>query len=208
MSEINAAPKTQSIRALLLAGIIPVIVFTVVEEYYGTTWGLLCGMVFGVGEIIYEKVKNGKVEAMTWGGNALLLVLGGVSLLTTDGIWFKLQPALLEAVMAVILIGSVLLGKPFLLLMAQKQKALPPPESPATPLIIAAYKGLTFRIGLFFLAHTVLAVWAALHWSTRNWALLKGVGFTASLFAYIFIEAILLRRRIRKSLLPQAAQPT
>ena len=197
MPEINASHKSQKLRALILAGIIPVIVFTVVEEYYGTTWGLLCGMVFGAGEIIYEKVHLGKVEAMTWGGNALLLILGGVSLLTTDGIWFKLQPAVLEAVMAALLIGSVVIGKPLLILMAKKQGALPPVASPAYPLILSSYKGLTLRIGLFFLAHTGLAVWAALHWSTRAWALLKGVGFTTSLFVYVFAEALLLRRRIK-----------
>jgi len=187
-------------RSLLLAGIIPVILFTVVEEYYGTKWGLLCGMVFGGGEILYEKVKHGKVEAMTWGGNALLLVLGGVSLLTTDGIWFKLQPAVLEGVMAALLIGSVVVGKPFLQLMAEKQRLMPPAESPLHSRILAAYRGLTLRIGVFFLLHMGLAIWAALYWSTRAWALLKGVGFTGSLFVYVFAEAVILRRSIKVSL--------
>lgn len=197
MSEINTAPKAQNMRSLILAGIIPVVVFTVVEEYYGTTWGLICGMVFGVGEILYEKTKLGKVEVMTWGGNALLLILGAVSLMTTDGIWFKLQPAILEAVMAALLIGSVAIGKPFMILMAEKQKLFPPKESPLFSDFVSAYRGLTLRIGFFFLAHAVLAVWAALHWSTRAWALLKGVGFTASLFLYVFAEGLVLRKRIK-----------
>ena len=61
---------------------------------------------------------------MTWGGNGLLLVLGGVSLFTQEGIWFKLQPSLMEAAMALALWVSVLLGKPILTAALRKQMAV------------------------------------------------------------------------------------
>src|SRR3954470_12476797 len=101
-----------NVRALLIAAILPVIAFSVIEDRFGTLWGLVAGMGFGVGEIAYEWIKQRKVDAFTWAGNGMLLVLGGVSLVTNEGIWFKLQPAIIEAVTAVAFCGSVLLKKP------------------------------------------------------------------------------------------------
>jgi intracellular septation protein len=182
---------------LLLGGVLPVVIFTVVEEVYGTWWGLIAGMVFGVGEILWEKISQKRVDPITWIGNGLILVLGGVSLFTKEGVWFKLQPAILETAMALLLIGSVLIGKPFLVLMANKQKLFDRVPEPVKPFLKDAFKGFTFRLGIFFLLHAALATWAALHWSTRAWAILKGVGFTLTLVAYMFAEMVVLRRSLR-----------
>ena len=46
---LESPPQASPLRALLLGGLLPVIAFTVIEEVYGTLWGLIAGMVFGVG---------------------------------------------------------------------------------------------------------------------------------------------------------------
>lgn len=191
-------PKASGLRAALLGGLIPVLVFTFVEEYYGTLWGLIAGMVFGVGELIWEKVKQGKIDKITWLGNGLILVLGGVSLFTQEGVWFKLQPSILESVMGVLCVGSVLLGKPFLTAMATKQGTLRHAPESVRPLLEAQFKGLTLRFGIFFLLHAALAAYAAFYWSTRAWMILKGVGFTVSLLVYGLIEVLFMRRRMAR----------
>jgi intracellular septation protein len=197
MSNQMVSGQTRSVRALLLGGVIPVVLFTVVEEVYGTWWGLVAGMVFGVGEILYEKIKQGRVDPITWIGNGLILVLGAVSLFTKEGVWFKLQPAILEVAMGLLLLGSVIAGHPFLTLMAQKQNMFDRIPAAAQPVVRQSFSGFTARLGIFFLAHAVLATWAALHWSTRAWALLKGVGFTVTLIAYMLIEMFYLKRKLK-----------
>ena len=187
------------VRSLLLAGILPVVAFSLIEDHYGTLWGLVAGMVFGVGEIIYEAVTLYKVDPMTWGGNGLLLVLGAISLISHDGLWFKLQPAMIEAFMAVALVGSVLVNRPLMLAMAKKQGI--PPES--QKILAPAFRGMTLRMGLFFAFHAVLATWAALKWSTTAWAWLKGAGFTGSMIAYSALEAVWLRRGAKLRLAQQ-----
>jgi intracellular septation protein len=112
--------------------------------------------------------------------------MGGVSLLTQEGIWFKLQPSLLEAGMAVFLLGSWAFKKPLLVTMAKKQE-LP-------PVLEDRFAGITVRLGIFFLLHAVLAAYAAYFWSTRAWALLKGVGLTLSMLLYLGIEVVNIRR--------------
>lgn len=191
------------LQSFLLGGIIPVVAFTVIEDRYGIVWGLVAGMVFGLGEIIYEWVTQRRVDPMTLGGNGLILVLGGVSLVTQEGVWFKLQPSLIEAAMAAALWVSVALGKPLLVSVLRKQLALQtgplapgaaPPE--VAPVLQRALGGMTLRVGLFFAAHAALAAWAALHWSTQAWAMLKGVGFTVSMIVYMVVESLVLRYRV------------
>ncbi len=197
---IPSNPKN-SIRSLFLGGILPLIVFTLIEEKFGTYWGLIAGMFFGIGEVIYEKITQKKVATFTWVGNGLLLAMGAISIFTNEGIWFKLQPALIEIFMAALLIGSSLWNRPFLLMVAKKQNTLAQIPEALRPILEKQFSGFNFRMGLFFLAHTILAVWVALYGSTRAWALLKGVGLTVSLIIYMGIEILFLRAKMKKEAL-------
>lgn len=185
----NAKSKALS---LFFGGILPVIAFTVIEEKYGTMAGLVAGMIFGFSEIVYELIKHRKVSGLTWFGNGLLLGMGAISLWTNEGIWFKLQPAIMEAAFALALWGSWLIKRPLLRWMMQQQgQSLP-------SVIDQRLSGMTFRLGCFFALHAGLAVWAAYDWSTTNWALLKGVGLTVSMIVYMMFEAFAIRRMVQK----------
>lgn len=187
------SPKTKGQQAALsffFGGLLPLIAFTIIEEKYGIVAGLFAGMGFGLGEIIFEWVKHRRVSTMTWSGNGILLLLGGVSLISSEGIWFKLQPALMEGAFAIALWFSCLLRKPLLVVMAEKQGQKFPEE------VKQKLFGVTWRTGLFFAIHAGLATWAAIDWSTTNWALLKGVGLTISFVVYLVLEVFYLRHAL------------
>lgn len=186
-----AAPKQQAL-ALIFGGLLPVIAFTVIEDQYGVVAGLLAGMFFGLGEVIYELLKHRKVSAMTWAGNGLLILLGGISLISDDGIWFKLQPALFEFAFGAVLLGSSLMKKPFLLMMLEKQN----PNLPEA--VKDKFKGVNLRTSFFFFFHAILATYAAFYWSTWAWAFLKGVGLMGSFVVYLAAEIIFIRRSLQK----------
>lgn len=182
-----AVPKKPSAKMLLVGGLLPVVAFTLVEEFYGTTGGLIAGIVFGAGEMIYEYVKQGRVQKITIGANLLVVVLGALSLLEGDGVWFKMQPAIMLVVFALFMIGSSVLKKPFLVAMAKKQ-------NPALPeMAERLLTGMNFRLGFVFVAMAALSVYAALHWSTAAWATLKGVGTPVLLVIYMVIEVFIVR---------------
>lgn len=191
MNQIAPSKKAAAL-SLFFGGVLPVVAFTIIEDQYGPVWGTIAGMFFGVGEIIFEKWKYNQVSKMTWIGNAMILILGGISIVSQDGIWFKLQPALFEGAFVLILWGSLFTNKPLLAVMAEKQ------GTKIEPAIYPLLKGMTFRLGLFFAFHTVLATWAALKWSTTSWALLKGIGLMGSFFIYLIAEIIWIRLRIKK----------
>lgn len=184
-------PKKQAL-SLFFGGLLPIIAFTVIEEKYGPAAGLVAGLIFGGGEIIYELVRYKKVSLPTWIGNGLLLFLGAISLFFNDGIWFKLQPAIMEFGMFVFLLASWVLKKPFLTIMIEKQNQ-------QFPEILKPFlSGITLRMGIFFLLHAILATHAAFNWSTEAWAYLKGLGLTISMIAYMVIEMLLLKKRVQK----------
>lgn len=197
---LSNSTKSQGL-ALLFAGILPVVAFTIIEEKYGVEWGTVAGMTFGLGELLYEKIFLQKISFITWVGNGLILGLGGISILAKDGIWFKMQPALLEFFMGLLLIGSWWMKKAFLLEMSLKQ-------NPQLPDGLRSFlEALTLRFGIFFLAQSALATWAAFWWSTEAWAFLKGAGVTLSMIAYMLIEFLILRFKITKQQRP-GANPT
>lgn len=186
-------PNTKmSMKTFFLGGLLPVILFTLIEDNYGTYWGVIAALIYGIGEVCYEYFQTKKVSQITLFSNGLILILGLISLISEDGIWFKLQPAILEIVMSFILWGSVLLKKPLLLVLAQQQKINFP------EVLINEFKGLTSRLGFFFFIHSLIATWAAFKWTTTQWALLKGVGLTVSLILYMLVELIFIRKKLNK----------
>lgn len=187
---MKPANGKQAALSLFFGGLVPVIAFTIIEEKYGVVYGLIAGMIFGGAEIIYELIRHRKVATMTWIGNGLLLGLGGISLISTEGLWFKLQPAIMEALFALAMWGSCLIKKPLLVFLAEKQGQQLP------QLVKNKLVGVTWRTGLFFALHAALAAWAAIDWSTTNWALLKGIGVTVSFIIYLGAEVFYLRKTI------------
>lgn len=172
---------------LLFGGILPVIAFAIVEDKYGVIWGTIAGMVFGVGEVVYEKLKLGKVNNITWFSNALILVLGGISLISQDGLWFKLQPAILLLTFGAIVIASSVMGKPLLVAMALKQNPDMRPEA------IPFMTRLNLRFGILFIVMGAISTHAALYWSVEAWAFLKSIGVTLIMIAYLAGEFIYAR---------------
>lgn len=175
--------------SFIFGGLLPIVAFTVIEELYGPIWGTIVAMIFGLGELAYEKIKLKKISKLTLFSNLLIFILGGVSIFFQEGIWFKLQPAILEVFMAFFLWGTTFSKTPFLAEMAFKQ-------NPNLPLAMRPFlEGVNWRLGIFFFIQSLLAVWAAFAWSTTAWAFLKGIGLTVSMILYMVIEMLIYKKR-------------
>lgn len=181
-----------SARALFLGGVLPVIAFALAEEWYGTIGGLIAGIVFGAGELTYEFIRYKKIQGVTIAGNALVIVLGGLSLIEGNAVLFKLQPAILVFAFAAFLLVSSAIGRPLLVEMSKKQNPGAPEE------LHKKLAGMNTRIGLCLIAIGLVSVHAAFYWSTAAWAFLKGIGAPLILFAYMAVEIVILRRRARR----------
>lgn len=103
------------------------------------TWFLVAGSAVGVavGLIVEKRLA---LLPLLVGGFAL--VFGLLTLLTGDGLWVKLKVTILNASLAVALLGGLVMGK-------QPLRAL---LGTVIPINDRAWRTLTFRYGLFFLA--------------------------------------------------------
>ncbi|MCS6624609.1 septation protein IspZ [Roseibacterium beibuensis] len=108
------------------------------DALVNATWFLVAGSAVGVavGLIVEKRLA---LLPLIVGGFAL--VFGLLTLLTGDGLWVKLKVTILNASLAVALIGGMLMGK-------QPLKAL---LGTVIPINDRAWRILTFRYGLFFL---------------------------------------------------------
>lgn len=176
-------------RNQLLLSLLPVIIFTVIDSVYGTVAGVIAGVVFGVGEVAWEYFKLKKVQAITIGSNALVVVLGALSLYEDSGAFFKLQPAILVFVLAAIMLGTSWLKKPMMAEMMRKQR----PDLP--PVVYDRLAGLNFRMGLVLVAIALVGVHAAFRWSTAWWATYKAVGAPIMICIYALGDIAFMRWR-------------
>ncbi|MDO9588822.1 MAG: septation protein IspZ [Brevundimonas sp.] len=109
------------------------------EALVNATWFLVAGSAVGVaiGLIVEKRLA---VLPLLVGGFAL--VFGLLTLFTGDGLWVKLKVTILNTCLAIALLGGLWLGK-------QPLRAL---LGTVIPINDRAWRVLTFRYGLFFLA--------------------------------------------------------
>jgi len=171
----------------ILLMLVPLVLFTVVEEWGGLTWALVLSVIYAIGEVGWELWRFRRISKLTLFSNLMVVGLSFVSYLTQDGLWFKLQPAILEIIFAIILIGSYLLKKPLLISMMKSQ------GHEVNEIMLQFFNGLTFRMGLFFIAQSILAVYASLYWSTEVWAFLKSIGLFVMMIGYMVLEVLIFK---------------
>ncbi|MCC6277973.1 MAG: hypothetical protein IT289_08675 [Oligoflexia bacterium] len=163
-----------------LMGLFPLVVFWVVEEQFGTAWGLGAAMAWALGELVFGYWKFKKVDRLTLVVAAIVVVSGGVSLLTQEGIFFKLSPVLSELVMIPLFFMKGASGEPLLLEMSEKMRSKKAPEVKSQEQLIKMrriYALMARQMIAVILIHCAVMTWAAFYSTTSVWIFWKGIGF-------------------------------
>ena len=87
----------------LLPGFIPLFVFILADEIWGTQVGIAVAVGVGVIELIITGIKERRLEKFVLIDTALLVVLSLISILLDNDIFFKLKPALIELILCAVL---------------------------------------------------------------------------------------------------------
>ena len=177
----------------LLPGLAPVLVFVLAEAIYGEFVGLVIGIAVGIGEFLYSLVRNHKADPFVAADTVLLAAAGALSLLLKDEIFYKMKPAVVEAVMGIGL-GSLLLLPPSVM------KGYISSQIRGVQISDAALPGmkrsLTAMVAVLGL-HIGLTVWSALALPTAAWGFISG-GLLYVLFGFVvLVQFIAVRRTAR-----------
>lgn len=183
----------------LLPGFIPLFVFIAIDELWGTRAGLVAALVIGLAEMVWIWIRERRFDRFVLFDTALLMVLGSVSLVLDNDIFFKLKPGLVELILCAVLAVSSFSKVNVIGLMTQRyMKDMEMNEQQAKQ-----FRKMMQRMFFLFLAHTLLVFYSAFYWSSEAWAFVSG-GLFYILFALVFgYEFIRQKLKFRKQVIPE-----
>lgn len=185
----------------MLPGLLPLFIFIIADEIWGTETGIYIAVAFGIIELSATRIKDGAYDRFIIFDTAFLVILGLVSILLENDIFFKLKPALIEAILCIILAISAF--SPTNLLLSITRRYMKNVDITITDDGINAMKRIIKIILSILLLHTALTVYSAFYMSKEAWLFISG-GLFYIIFAVIFTGQILYYRikswKIKKSL--------
>lgn len=180
----------------LLPGLLPLLVFIVADELYGTEAGLAVAVSFGLLQLAYMYILHRTVDRFTLYDTLLIIALGGASLLLENDLFFKLKPVLVGVILCALLGISAFSRTNLVTMMTKRYMGDAAFSAEQTERMRS---GLRTMFVLFSL-HTALVLYAALFLSTEAWAFISTAVFYMMFGLYLAVELAanwFRRRRLR-----------
>lgn len=170
----------------LAPGFLPLIVFIAADSIWGTRIGLIVAVAVGIIEIVVSYIKEKIIDKFVLLDIGLIVLLGVVSIILDNPIFFKLKPALIELIICIILAVSIFSPVNVMLQMSKRyMKNIEFGETQVRQL----NKSLKVLFYIFII-HTVLIIYAAFFMSKEAWAFISGGLFYIIFAAYFVFEFI------------------
>ncbi len=164
--------------------VIPLIVFFIINSYYGIFKATLFFMVAATISIPIAWYIDKKIPWMPIITGVLILFFGGLTLVFQDDEFIKLKPTIINILFAAILLGGLKFNKLFLKIAMSK----------AFDLEEKIWKTLTIRWSLFFL---LLAILNEIVWRTQTtdfWVSFKVFGIFPLTMIFAFLQLPLITK--------------
>ena len=166
----------------MLPGLLPLFVFVIADEIWGTETGLYIAVGFGLTELLITRIKSAKWDRFIIIDTLFLVMLGAVSIILDNAVFFKLKPALPELIICLILIAAAAHPEKFFMhISARHLKGL---NIRLNDKGIVAMKRMMLILTAVFAAHAALTIYAAFRMSQESWAFISG-GLFYIIFAVI-----------------------
>jgi len=176
----------------LLPGLLPVLVFILVDEFWSTEAGLIVAVAFGVCQLGYVLLRERRFDRFVLFDTLLLLALGGISIALKDEIFFKLKPALINLILCGLLGYSAFSSKNLVMMYSQRFMGDVKMPEEAAPAMQQTMKLLFWLM----LVYTLLIVYSAFMMSKGAWAFISG-GLLYILFGLFFAWQFIAAKRKR-----------
>jgi intracellular septation protein len=178
-------------KPYFLLSFIPAVAYWLLETYSTLEIALLGGILLGVLEMLLEKKISGHVHTLSKLNLSLIVVLGVISLIAKEGIWFKLQPTLTGVGISSFLMFKRLSGHSLMFDMLKDMGQAPPlPE--------ALYKKLELHMLIFLLVFAGFMAKVAVYDPTSTWLFWKTMGFYIAFGGFLLIELVYLRLTLKR----------
>jgi len=180
----------------LLPGFIPLFVFIAIDEIWGTRAGLVAALAIGMGEMVWIWIREKRFDGFVLVDTGLLVVLGTVSILLDNDIFFKLKPGLVELILCAVLAVSGFSKLNIIGLMTQRYLK----DMEINDKQMSQFRKTLKLLFSVFLVHTLLVFYSAFYLSNEAWAFISG-GLFYILFGLVFGYEFI-KQKIKRNKLP------
>ncbi len=185
----------------LSIGFLPLLVFIIADEFFGLTWGLIIAITFGILETGWIYYREKRIDRFILFDTGLIVLLGLVSILLQNDIFFKIKPALIELILVVLLGISAFSGNPILIQMTGRyMKGMEISDAQ-----MAQMKVMMRRMFYLLAFHTLMIIYSAYFMSKEAWAFISG-GLLYILLGGMMLGEFIRIRLQRRKLLKQYEQ--
>jgi isopentenyldiphosphate isomerase/intracellular septation protein A len=178
-------------------GFLPLLVFIIADEFFGLTIGLITAISIGILEITITYIKTKIIERFILFDVGLIIILGLVSLILQNDIFFKVKPGLIGLILMALLGLTAFSDNPIMLKLSQRfMKGIE-----FTAQQIGLMQKMMRRMFIVFSLHTALVFYAAFFLSKEAWAFVSGGLFyilIGSLMGLEFVKSFWQRHRLKK----------
>ncbi|WP_170124373.1 NUDIX domain-containing protein [Breznakibacter xylanolyticus] len=185
--------KLQLIKQLI-PGLLPLLIYMVAEDIWGTTTGLIVAIVFGVGELAWGMIRKQKPDRFLLIDMGLIVVMGSVSVWLDNDVFFRLKPVVIGAVM-VVMLAVVAWGRQQLMESMTHRYMNHMTVNPWQMWEMQlSFRRMVVALGVYTLLTLAVALWGSLRW----WGIVSGPGMFVVMGVYFCIEFIFKRHQQKK----------
>lgn len=168
----------------LLPGFLPILVFIIVDEVWGTFYGLLVAIGIGIVELVVGLIRQGKLDRFVIFDVGLLLGLGAVSMLLENDIFFKLKPGVISLLMTGMVGFSAFSRHNILLQMSQRYMK----GVEMNPYQLWMMQQTMKRVFWLLLGYSWLTILSAFTGPKSFWGFMSGPGIFVVMGGYMALE--------------------
>lgn len=168
-----------------LFDLFPVILFFIAFKFFGIYTATAVAIGATIAQIIYSKLRHGKVDNMLLISGVIITVFGGATLLLKDPTFIQWKPTVLYWLFSLTLLGAQFIFKknPIRSFM-EKQISLPN----------NVWAKLNLAWALLFIALGILNLYVAFNYSQDIWVDFKLFGITGIMFIFIIAQTFVLSK--------------
>lgn len=170
-----------------LFDLFPVILFFIAFKFFGIYVATAVAIIATMAQIIYCKIRHGKVEKMLLLSGVIIVIFGGATLLLKDPTFIQWKPTILYWLFSAgLVISQLFFHKNPIRAMMEKQITLPN----------AIWTKLNLAWATLFLALGFLNLYVAFNYSQDTWVNFKLFGITGIMFVFIILQTFMLSKYI------------
>lgn len=181
---------------LFLISFLPALLYWYLEETQTVEIAIIGGLSLAVLEIGFEKLFFKHIHSISKLNFLIILILGPISLIGKDGVWFKLQPFFTGIFLSSFLIFNLKRGKSLMLtMMKDMEKKVPMPDF--------IMQKIEYHLAFFLLINGVFMGYLAIYESTSTWAFFKSIGFYLVFLVFLVAEIFVIKNSFKKYMAQQ-----